>query len=193
VAGQDHDPWGHGGGIRLRPADCRPEVDIWPHRKSRSSRLHEALLRGHPESFHRPPPDRDHISLQGLARRKPMLLLSFDGSFELLLEDDTLNALLFQLPPRSPRDEPVIPPPSLHPGPPAWRPLAPPCGGGPAGRPEVVRCGRARRGPPNSSRSPSRPRASCGGFAPQQVARASGGGSFSGSFLGAECHRRQRL
>ena len=48
-----------------------------------------------------------------------MLLFSFDGSFVFLLEDDKLNALLFQLPPRSPRDEPVMPPTSLHPGPPA--------------------------------------------------------------------------
>ena len=76
---------------------------------------------GHPESFHRTPPDRAHISLQGLARRKPMLLFSFDGSFVFLLEDDKLNALLFQLPPRSPRDEPVMPPTALHPGPPAGK------------------------------------------------------------------------
>ena len=44
-----------------------------------------------------------------------MLLFSFDGSFELLLEDDKLNGLLlFQLPPRSPRDEPAAPVRSFH-------------------------------------------------------------------------------
>jgi len=58
-----------------------------------------------------------------------MLLFSFDRSFELLLEDDKLNGLLlFQLPPRSPRDEPVMPPPSLHHGPPAARQTFPTCG-----------------------------------------------------------------
>lgn len=50
-----------------------------------------------------------------------MLLFSFDGSFVFLLEDDKLDALLFQLPPRSPRDEPVMPPTALHPGPPAGK------------------------------------------------------------------------
>ena len=74
-----------------------------------------------PEETSRTPPDRACVSLQGLARRKPMLLFSFDGSFVFLLEDDKLNALLFQLPPRSPRDEPVMPPTALHPGPPARR------------------------------------------------------------------------
>jgi hypothetical protein len=48
-----------------------------------------------------------------------MLLFAFAGSFVFLLADDTLNALLFQLPPRSPRDEPVMPPTALHPGLPA--------------------------------------------------------------------------
>jgi hypothetical protein len=37
LASHGHDPSGRGGGIRLRPADCRPEADIRPHRKSRSS------------------------------------------------------------------------------------------------------------------------------------------------------------
>ena len=41
----------------------------------------------------------------GLARRKPVKLYSSDGSFELLPEDDKLNALLSQPPPRRPRDE----------------------------------------------------------------------------------------
>ena len=83
-----------------------------------------------------------------------MLLFSFDGSFVFLLEDDKLNALLFQLPPRSPRDEPVMPPTALHPGPPARRQLFPTCGVCRAGPTGVVRCGRAARGPPNSSHSP---------------------------------------
>ena len=47
-----------------------------------------------------------------------MLLFSFDGSLLLRFEDDTLLELLFQLPPRSPRDEPVIPPTALRLGPP---------------------------------------------------------------------------
>ena len=50
-----------------------------------------------------------------------MSLNSVDGSFVFLSEDDKLNALLFQLPPRSPRDEPVMPPTALHPGLPARR------------------------------------------------------------------------
>ena len=29
MAGQDHDPSGRGGGIRLRPADRRPEAFFW--------------------------------------------------------------------------------------------------------------------------------------------------------------------
>jgi hypothetical protein len=50
-----------------------------------------------------------------------MLLFSFDGSFVFLFADDTLDALLFQLPPRIPRDEPVMPPAALHPGQPDRR------------------------------------------------------------------------
>jgi len=45
-------------------------------------------------------------ALKGLARRNPMLLFSFDGSLLLRFEEARLLSLLFQEPPRSPRDEP---------------------------------------------------------------------------------------
>ena len=48
------------------------------------------------------------LALKGLATRKPMLLFSFDGSLLLRFEEARLLSLLFQEPPRSPRDEPDI-------------------------------------------------------------------------------------
>jgi hypothetical protein len=45
-------------------------------------------------------------ALKGLATRNPMLLFSFDGSLLLRFEEARLLSLLFQEPPRSPRDEP---------------------------------------------------------------------------------------
>ena len=48
--------------------------------------------------------------LPGLATRKPMLLFSFAGLLSFRIDDDKLLELLFQLPPRIPReDEPTIP------------------------------------------------------------------------------------
>ena len=45
-------------------------------------------------------------ALKGLATRNPMLLFSLDGSLSLRFEERRLFSLLFQEPPRSPRDEP---------------------------------------------------------------------------------------
>ena len=43
-----------------------------------------------------------------------MLSFSLDGALEYLKEDDKLNALKIQEPPRSPRDEPAAPVRSFH-------------------------------------------------------------------------------
>ena len=43
-----------------------------------------------------------------------MLTFSFDGSNVYLLEDDKLNAMSNQEPPRRPRDEPAAPVRSFH-------------------------------------------------------------------------------
>jgi len=55
--------------------------------------------------------DRHHI-FGGLATRKPTLLFSFVGVLLLRLEDCRLLSLLFQEPPRRPRDEPAVLPPA---------------------------------------------------------------------------------
>ena len=47
-------------------------------------------------------------ALKGLATRNPMLLFSLDGSLSLRFEERRLFSLLFQEPPRSPREEPDI-------------------------------------------------------------------------------------
>ena len=48
------------------------------------------------------------VGSETLATRKPRLLFSFDGSLLLRFEEARLLSLLFQEPPRSPRDEPDI-------------------------------------------------------------------------------------
>ena len=48
------------------------------------------------------------VGSETLATRKPRLLFSFDGSLLLRFEEARLLSLLFQEPPRSPRDEPEM-------------------------------------------------------------------------------------